>query len=211
MKFGDQEWRRDEESDKRQVKVLKKEENSKSTSKGGREGIDVEKVEDEIETVRPQRKKEGGHGSGARPKLRRPVLPVGGEANLKGIKSEVVVDQLDPAANLADSFNQGLKVNTEPVGCAKSTLTDPGKVKSTVTAPSKTKAEEQWEPLWIRQMRENGAGLSLTGTPYPKNSVEEPVGRAIWSPPKGSGPGMRGRGRGRSPPGWKPTGDSLLS
>ena len=130
----------------------------------------------------------------------------------------MALEQLDPAANLADSFNQGLKVNTEPVVCAKSTVTDPGKVKSTVTAPSKTKAEEQWEPLWIRQMRENGANLSLTGTPYPKNSVEEPVGRAIWSPPKGSGPGMRGRGRevagegrGRSPPGWKPTGDSLLS
>ena len=148
------------------------------------------------------------------------MLPLCGGVNVKGFTSEVdrnnmVSDQLDPAVNLADSLNQGLKVNLETVVCANSTATDPGKVKSTVTVPAK--AEEQWEPLWIRQMRENGANQNLTGSPYPKRSVEESVGRAIWSPPKGSGlrgrgRGIAGEGRGRSPQGWKPTtGDSLLS
>ena len=221
MKFEDQEWRRGEARDQRQVEGARKEEKSKNESMGGREAFDVEvgEVEDEVETVRPQRKEKGRHGTEARPKLRRPVLPSCGGVNVKGPTSEVgghfvVYDLLDQAAaNLADSLNQGLKVNTEPVVCANSTATDLGKVKSLVTLPAKE--VEQWEPLWIRQMRENGANQNLTGTPYPKRSVEESVGRAIWSPPKGvrgMGRGIAGEGRERSPPGWKPTtGDSLLS
>ena len=160
--------------------------------------------------------------TGVRSQLRRPVLPLPGGHGANGKATRSEVDQLNPTANLADSFNRGLKVNTEEVICAESTVTVPAKVKYRVTDPPlkveeqvtdpSSEVEEPWEPLWMRQMKENGASLNLTGSLYPHRSVEEPVGRAIWSPPKVRGRGKSGEGRG-GPLRWAPTGsgDSLFS
>ena len=258
MKFGDQEWRRCGESDERQIeekeerarREKEEKEKEKSAIDEDREGVAVE-VEDEVKTVRPKRKQGGGQSTvtGVRRQLRRPVLPLGGGGGVLGKATSSVVDSVraeqlkNPTANLADSFNKGLKVGTE-----ESTVTAPAKVKYTVTdSPAKmeeemtdshsvvnisnspahveeqvtgppAKVEEPWEPLWMRQMKESGASLNLMQSPYdPHKRGEEPVGRAIWSPPKGSEVRVRGRGRsagegrGCPPLRWTPTGDSLLS
>jgi len=150
-----------------------------------------------------------GIGKGTRSHTER--VQSGGGVIEKANKTEAV--QLNPTANLADSFNRGLKVNRDEVDCAESTLAAPVKAKCKVTEPppkvtdTLAKVEEPWEPLWMRQMRENGTNLNLTGTFYPRRSVEEPVGRPIWSPPKGG----RGRGESLVPLRWRPSGDSLLS
>ena len=242
MKFGNQEWRRCGENAFRQIEGERKGEivgrrGKEKEAKEGKEeqvkkavdgdrGVSVEvQAVDKVETVRPKRKQGGEQSTGARPQLRRPVLPLhcGGGVNGKGTTSEVVhVEdvQLNPTADLADSFDQGLKVNTQEVVCAESTVAAPVKVKyrvsdspeiERVTDPP-SKVEEPWEPLWMRQMKENGASLNLTGSLYPRRNVEEPVGRAIWSPPKARGRGKSGEGRG-GPLRWAPpgSGDSLLS
>ena len=255
MKFGNQEWRRCGENAFRQIEGERKGEivgrrGKEKEAKEGKEeqvkkavagdrGVAVEvQAVDKVETVRPKRKQGGEQSTGARPQLRRPVLPLlggGRGVNGKGTTSEVVLVedvQPNPTADLADSFNRGLKVNTQEVICAESTVTAPAKVKYRVTdspvkvkehvtdLPSKnervtdpsSKVEEPWEPLWMRQMKENGASLNLTGSLYPQRNEQEPVGRAIWSPPKARGRGKLGEGRG-GPLRWAPpgSGDSLFS
>ena len=259
MKFGDQEWRRCGESDERQIEEKEErarrgkeeKEKDKSAVDEDKEGVAVE-VEDEVKTVRPKRKQGGGQSTvtGVRRQLRRPVLPLGGGGGVLGKATSSVVDSVraeqlkNPTANLADSFNRGLKVGTEestvtaPANKVKYIVTDspakmeeemidshsvvnisnsPAHVEEQVTGPP-AKVEEPWEPLWMRQMKESGASLNLMQTPYyPQKRGEEPVGRAIWSPPKGSEVRVRGRGRsagegrGCPPLRWTPTGDSLLS
>ena len=241
MKFGDQEWRRCGESATRQIEgeskgeIIGRKRKEKEANEGKEEqvksavdedrGVAVEvQAVDKVETVRPKRKQGGEQNTESRPQLRRPVLPLrGGGVNGKGTTSEVVhVEdvQLNPTADLADTFDQGLKVNTQEVVCAESTVTAPVKVKYRVTDSPEiervtdppSKLEEPWEPLWMRQMKENGASLNLTGSLYPQRNVQESVGRAIWSPPKSRGRGKLGEGRG-GPLRWAPpgSGDSLFS
>ena len=188
MRFGEQEWRggcgsAQKQNERERVGSKGGErENCTGAGEEGTKGV----VEEDVVIYRPQRKKAGGHGGGARPQLRRPVLPLHGgiSGGVQGISSEVdngTAEGLHPKDNLADSFNRNLKV-TYPV-----------------------ELEEPWKPLW---MRENS--VDLNPTVAPQERVEVAVGRPIWSPPKRTA-GVRGAGRGKAGEGWTPTGDSFLS
>jgi len=166
----------------------------------------LEVKEDEVPTVRPRRKKDAEPRTPLRPQLRRPVLPLKINSDVKSTQSKggSTREHLDPAEVLASSFDKVLALEKDEEICPKTAV---------------AQREDTWEPLWMREAAENSSTSRLTCAvaPHFRGRVRQPVGgRAIWSPPKGSGKrGTSGKmieseGRG-SPLAWSPSEDSFLS
>ena len=159
-------------------------------------------------TVRPRRKKDAEPKTPLRPQLRRPVLPLKINSDVKSTQSKggtgSTREQLDPAEVLARSFDKVLALEKEEEICPKTAA---------------AQREDTWEPLWMREAAENGSTSRFTCAlaPHSRGRARQPVGgRAIWSPPKGSnkrgtsGKMIKSEGRG-SPLAWSPSEDSFLS
>ena len=166
----------------------------------------LEVKEDEVPTVRPRRKKDAELRTPLRPQLRRPVLPLKINSDVKSTQSKVgsTRGQVDPAKVLASSSDKVLALEKDEEICPKTTA---------------ARREDTWEPLWMREAAEHASTSRFTCAvaPHSRGRARQPVGgRAIWSPPKGSdkrgtsGKMIKSEGRG-SPLAWSPSEDSFLS
>jgi len=224
MWFGDQVWKKCEGNAEKAISGEEATQNSGSGTKAdhetgsqvnsncserelNRENVDISSDKSlEVPTVRPRRKKDAEPSTPLRPQLRRPVLPLKINSDVKSTQSKggSTREHLDPAEVLASSFDKVLALEKDEEICPKTAA---------------AQREDTWEPLWMREAAENSSTSRLTCAvaPHFRGRVRQPVGgRAIWSPPKGSdkrgtsGKMIESEGRG-SPLAWSPSEDSFLS